>query len=199
MILRSSTIRPSNSALDDKGRRRYRLRRKTWLPGAKLFNRLLQHRRSKTSAVAFQAGSEAFVTLGAVGVVVGKPGAAKGGETFFRTMSPAHYEKLLASGRLPGAAETFISPTRAFSESHDGVLVQFNMKPGALNALESVGVRDASALTRRTYGDMSLASKGWSSSNSYFKKEWTQINVGLGRGTALDTFNSYIQNFSVVK
>uniref|UniRef100_UPI0010F966D2 pre-toxin TG domain-containing protein n=1 Tax=Chitinivorax sp. B TaxID=2502235 RepID=UPI0010F966D2 len=121
------------------------------------------------------------------------------GETFFRTMSPDHYERLMATGKLPATAETFISPTRAFSESYDGVLVQFNMKPGALSALESIGVRDTSALTKAMYSNMSLVSKGWPSSNAFFKAEGAQINIGLGGGAALDTFNVYIHSFSMVK
>lgn len=124
--------------------------------------------------------------------------AAREGETFFRTMSPEHYQELLASGKLSSTAETFISPTRAFSANYEGVLVQFGMKSGALNALENIGVRDASALAKAAYGDMPLVSKGWSATSAFFKAEGAQINIGLGRGAALDTFNAYIRSFSAV-
>ncbi|WP_374581707.1 hypothetical protein [Pseudoduganella sp.] len=125
--------------------------------------------------------------------------AAKEAEVFYRTMSAAHYQELVATGRLPATAETFISPTRAFSENYQGVLVQFKMRSGTLNALEGMGVRDASALSKSLYGEMPVVSKGWSSSNAFFKAEGSQINIGLGQGRALDTFNSNIQGFSAVR
>ncbi|MCU6433692.1 Ig-like domain-containing protein [Undibacterium sp. Jales W-56] len=156
----------------------------------------------------FGAGGMVAGSIGGAGKITGffaklfsgekavEEGAAAG-TTFFRTMSKEHYEQLVATGKVPATAETFISPTKQFSQAYDGVLVQFNMKPGALSALESIGVRDASVLAKGTYGDMSLVSKGWSSSNAFFKAEGTQINIGLGKGTALETFNSYIKNFQV--
>lgn len=126
-------------------------------------------------------------------------GAAAEGEVFFRTMSQSHFDELRATRKLPATAETFISPTKAFSQSYDGVLVQFNMRSGARSALESIGVRDASALSKATYGEMSLVGKGWTSNNAFFKAEGAQINIGLGKGKALETFNSYIKQFQVAQ
>jgi len=36
---------------------------------------------------------------------------------------------------------------------------------------------------------MPLVSKGWTATSAFFKGEGDQINIGLGRGTALDIFN----------
>jgi len=110
-------------------------------------------------------------------------------------MSAEHFEELVRTGRLPATGETFISPTRAFSEAYRGALVEFKMQPGVLRELESVGVRDASRLARGAYPDMPLAESGWGETNAFFKGERTQINIGLGRGAALDIFNSYIESF----
>jgi hypothetical protein len=114
-------------------------------------------------------------------------------------MSEAHYGELLATGKLPATAETFISPTRSFAAGYDGITVQFNMKPGALQALESLGVRDASALTTNAVGNMPMVSKGWTSTSVFFKGEGSQINLGLGSGEGLETFNSFIQSFEEVR
>ena len=88
-----------------------------------------------------------------------------------------------------------VSPTKAFSANYEGVLVQFSLKPGTTSALQTIGVRDASALTRSTYSNMPMVSKGWKSNNAFFKAEGNQINIGLGNGQALDTFNRGIQGF----
>ena len=68
------------------------------------------------------------------------------------------------------------------------------LKPGTTKALQSVGVRDGSALTRAAHSEMPMVSKGWKSNNAFFKGEGDQINIGLGNGTALDIFNSGIQS-----
>lgn len=38
----------------------------------------------------------------------------------------------------------------------------------------------------------------WNLGNAYFKAERGQINIGLGRGAGLDTFNSNILNFQAL-
>jgi RHS repeat-associated protein len=122
-------------------------------------------------------------------------------ETFYRSMSQAHYDQLLATGKLPATAETFISPTKAFAANYDGVLVQFNVRGGTTQALRGIGVRDFASNTALRYGDLPTASKGWTSSSALFKTEGganPQINIGLGRGAALDVFNSNILNFRAI-
>ncbi|WP_437676273.1 DUF6531 domain-containing protein [Sorangium sp. So ce131] len=118
-------------------------------------------------------------------------------EIFYRTMSREHAEELQRNRRLLPTRETFISPTRGFSEDYDGVLVKFKMKPGTTEALENIGVRDVSALTRAEYPDMPAVGKGWTADNAFFKGEGRQINIGLGRGRALEVFNDHIEDFDI--
>jgi hypothetical protein len=61
--------------------------------------------------------------------------------------------------------------------------------------LVNVGVRDSSALTSQAFPDMPLVSKGWSADSAFFKGEGTQINIGLGRGPALNIFNEGLIDF----
>jgi hypothetical protein len=48
------------------------------------------------------------------------------------------------------------------------------------------------------YPDMPLVSRGWTSTSAFFKGEGGIINIGLGRGPALDIFNDAIEGFEVV-
>ncbi len=81
---------------------------------------------------------------------------AEGGEVFYRTMSVAHAEELLATGRVPATAETFISSKQAFSEGYEGALVQFRLQAGTTEQLAAISVRDASALSSAAYPGMPL-------------------------------------------
>ncbi|MHB8065638.1 MAG: hypothetical protein ACYDG2_23970, partial [Ruminiclostridium sp.] len=121
-----------------------------------------------------------------------------GTETFYRTMSKADYETFVKTGKVPATSETFISPTQSFSEGYNGVTVEFKVKAGTTNELASVGVRDSSGVVRDAYGNMPTVSKGWKPNNAYFKGEDGQINIGLGKGTALDIFNNSIVESKVV-
>ncbi|EOI3479914.1 RHS repeat-associated core domain-containing protein [Cronobacter dublinensis] len=114
---------------------------------------------------------------------------------FYRSMSHEDYEYLRATGKLRGTSETFISPRRAFSENYEGVLVRFHLKTDALEQLKGIGVKDSSFLTKLTYPDMPDVSKGWKDLNAFFKAEGDQINIGLGKGKALDIFNEGIYKF----
>ncbi len=122
-------------------------------------------------------------------------GVSDTGDSFFRTMSQADYDALVRTGKIPATSETFISPTQAFSESYDGVLVRFNVNEGTMEVLKGIGVRDTSRLTAQQLGDLPTVSKGWTATNAFFKAEGNQINIGLGKGTALDAFNGNIINF----
>jgi hypothetical protein len=113
-------------------------------------------------------------------------------------MSKAHVEDLHATGRLPATAETFISPSAKFSSAYDGTMVEFTMRAGTTDALAGVGVRDASAVAAGAYPNMPLVSRGWTATSAFFKGEGGIINIGLGRGTALDIFNDAIQGFRVL-
>ncbi|WP_312429677.1 hypothetical protein [Lacrimispora sp.] len=119
-------------------------------------------------------------------------------ETYYRTMSKADYETLLSTGKIPATGETFISPTQSFSQGYDGVIIEFQVKAGTTNALESIGLRDVSNLTSAQYPNMPGVLSGWGSNNALFKGEGIQINIGLGKGSALDIFNNNITGFKVV-
>jgi uncharacterized protein RhaS with RHS repeats len=120
-------------------------------------------------------------------------------ETFYRTMSKEDYEELLKTGKVPATSETFISPTQGFSESYDGVLVKFTVKPGTTEALEGIGVRDNSRIARSEYPEMPPVASGWKEDKAFFKGEGNQVNIGLGNGTALDTFNQNVESHEKVR
>jgi hypothetical protein len=130
------------------------------------------------------------------------------GEVFYRGMTRANYDLLTSTGKLPagGKGETFITTRVAFSETYsaksDEVLVQFTMKPGTLTALEGIGVRDQSSLLVGLYPNMPVVRRGWTGSAAYFKTEELNriddFNIGLGRGTALEVFNTNISSYKVV-
>ena len=103
-------------------------------------------------------------------------------------------------GKLPASStgETMISPTESFSSNYEGRMVRFTVRPGTTDALAGVGVRDTSALASEAYPDMPLVSKGWMGTSAFFKGEGTQINIGLGRGPALDIFNDAITGIEEV-
>ena len=125
--------------------------------------------------------------------------AIRPAQVFYRAMSAEHYAQLVETGQLAATGETFISPTLEFAQGYEGVVVQFTMKRGAQDAIRSLGVRDASLLTETSHGTMSLVEKGWAGSNAFFKAEQGQINIGLGNGKALETFNRYMEAFAPVK
>lgn len=82
---------------------------------------------------------------------------------FYRTMSKEDFAVLQKTGRMPATTETTISPTREFSEDYDGILVQFNLKPGTRAQLEGIGIRDKSDLAAVTHPDIPspVKPKGW--------------------------------------
>ncbi|WP_414943219.1 polymorphic toxin-type HINT domain-containing protein [Amycolatopsis sp. cmx-11-32] len=119
-----------------------------------------------------------------------------GDESYYRTMSQGHFDSLEATGRLSATRETFISPTRAFSEDYDGILVRFTVRKGTTESLSDIGVRDASAASARAFPNMGLVSRGWRETSAFFKgKGAGHVNIGLGGGKALDIFNDGIVGF----
>jgi hypothetical protein len=114
-------------------------------------------------------------------------------------MSESDYQTLLRTGKVPATRETFISPELGYSQGYRGVTAEIRVEAGTKSALESVGVRDFSGLTKSTYPNMPTVQKGWNSTNAYFKQERKDlINIGLGRGPALDIFNEGIVGFRLV-
>lgn len=122
----------------------------------------------------------------------------KTAEVFYRTMSKTDFAYLQKHGTIPATFETFISPTSAYSSKYTGVLVQFEVKPGTFEQLRNIGVRDANHPMTSGLNFRSI-SGNWRSNNAFFKQEKGQINIGLGEGKALETFNSNIQNFKALK
>ncbi|MHC1748012.1 MAG: RHS repeat-associated core domain-containing protein [Cellulosilyticaceae bacterium] len=125
-------------------------------------------------------------------------------ETYYRAMSQEHYDVLVETEKLSATTETCISPTKAYSEQYEGVLVEFKVKVGTTQALEEIGVRNGSSISAEIYPNMPKVSKGWNQNKAFFKGEGIsgnmsigepQINIGLGKGKALDIFNDNIINF----
>ena len=112
---------------------------------------------------------------------------------YFRTMSEEHYEILINNHRLTATGETFISPESSFSDSYDGIKVEFTINNKILDQLRAIGrcnvpmVDGGRTITLR-------AKKGWGSQYAYFKKEDYAHNIGLGKGTALEIFNNGLIN-----
>lgn len=120
-------------------------------------------------------------------------------ETLYRAMSQDDYDELVRTGRMPATTETTTSPTRAFSEDYDGVLVEFKLQPGTIAELAAIGVSDGSKMVRKKYPDMPVGESGWNQEHARFKKEGKQINIALGQGDALDIFNDNITDFNAVR
>jgi RHS repeat-associated protein len=126
--------------------------------------------------------------------------AGNGGpETYYRSMSPENYSELRRTGRMPGTSETTITKDVAFASNYDGVLVEFTTQPGTRAALSRIGVRDQSKAVRAEFPAMPESPEGgWKYASARFKYEKGQINIGLGVGPGLDTFNDSIMSFRPV-
>ena len=121
--------------------------------------------------------------------------AAKGG-TFYRAMSNAEFAALESSGGLSHMAgkELFVSNSLKYSrdmmlrhpDKYD-VLVQFNMKPGAMNYFNQVGV-----MHRTAAGASGWAGRG----NLLWKAEGPAMNLGIQSNTHM--FNPWISSFKKI-
>jgi RHS repeat-associated protein len=121
------------------------------------------------------------------------------GHTYYRSMSEDHFQHLDETGQLLSTGETSISPTQAFSEDYDGRLVEFQLRPGTIEELAGVGVRDDSNIVKALYPDMPEGGKGWAANHARFKGEGDQINIALGRGPGLEIFNRNIISYREIK
>lgn len=119
-----------------------------------------------------------------------------GEEIYYRTMDPRDYEKLKSNRKVPATSETCISPSRKYSAQYDGTLVGFTLKPGLTSKLIKIGVRQDQPQTQSSYPNMPLVYKGWVHEAALFKFEQGQMNICLGKGPALDTFNKDIVSYS---
>ncbi len=48
------------------------------------------------------------------------------------------------------------------------------------------------------FESLPIIERGWGTSSAFFKLEGDVINIGLGKGAALDTFNTNILYFKLV-
>jgi RHS repeat-associated protein len=132
------------------------------------------------------------------GQVLNLASIEEGTETFYRTMKPRHYKRLRATGKIPPTSETFTTPDPAYARRYTGVTVKFEVKAGTTEALRAIGVRHP-GLSLPAYASLPLAESGrWTLSRALFKLERNVVNIGLGRGAALDLFNRNIVKFSEV-
>lgn len=105
------------------------------------------------------------------------------------------------TGEVPATRETFISPTMSFSSNYNGVMVEFQVESGTTALLEEIGVSngDRVKLARETFPDMPFVTgTKWTEDYAFFKAEGKQINIGLGKGLALEIFNKAILFFRKV-
>ena len=121
-----------------------------------------------------------------------------GYEVYYRTMSLKNYESFKKTGKIPATGETTISPTQAFSEGYDGVLVKFKVKKGTTDKLIDIGVRDESSILADKFPNMPKSKDGWGKNHARFKKEDEQLNIGLGKGKGLDIFNENIVEVDII-
>ena len=66
-------------------------------------------------------------------------GGAGKTETYYRTMSQADYDQIRITGELPSTGETFISPTKSFSDNYSGVTLEFQLNKGTTSQLQKIG------------------------------------------------------------
>lgn len=113
-------------------------------------------------------------------------------------MSQSDYDYLRMTGEVPATGETVISPTQTFSGDYDGAMVEFGLNKGTTSTLEQIGLSngDRAVPACEIYPNMPYASGvKWTDHYAFFKAEGSQINIGLGRGNALEIFNSNIDSY----
>ncbi|MBE5951587.1 MAG: RHS repeat-associated core domain-containing protein [Lachnospiraceae bacterium] len=120
-------------------------------------------------------------------------------ETYYRTMSQSDYDYLRMTGEVRATGETFISPTQEYASNYDGTTVKFQVTSGTTNSLLQYGVGNNTTQSIKDYGVLPQVSSGWSENNVYFKGEGLQTNIGLGQGVGLETFNSSIVSYTIMK
>ncbi|MCB0738966.1 MAG: hypothetical protein KDC92_15765 [Bacteroidetes bacterium] len=121
--------------------------------------------------------------------------ATMGSSTFYRAMGRAEYSALKSTNGLNYMTNTelFVSSSKAYSQGYLSkpgydILVEFTMKPGAMNYFNSVGVMHRTA----------AGSSGWAArGNLLWKSEQGAMNLGIQNNTQL--FNPWINSFKAIK
>lgn len=121
-------------------------------------------------------------------------------EVYYRTMSQENYDYLRLTGEVPSTGETFISPTEAYSSNYNGVTVEFQLNGGTTDLLRDIGVSNNTTQSVMDYGLMPDVKNAtdWTTNNAFFKGEGVQTNIGLGKGKALEIFNSNIVGYNAI-
>ena len=135
---------------------------------------------------------------------------AHGNEILYRTMSPNDFRKMKLTNEVPATGETFVSPLEAYSAGYSGTLVRITVKPDTMEKLQSIGV-SGNPGTSKLFPDLPTDTTGWTANNAMFKLEGSKglknahiramnqgygvVNTGLGKGEALQIFNSNILKY----
>ena len=124
-------------------------------------------------------------------------------------MTKTDLETLKSTGKLTASSETFTSPTLSYIKNvgYNGTIVKFQMKTGTIEKLVKIGIRnDKTRKMMTNFSQMPPVNsvENWTQTSALFKTEGTkqglqQINIGLGKGKALETFNENIVKFEIVK
>jgi RHS repeat-associated protein len=168
------------------------------IPGESIPNYITRTRGG--DAIEFDAGTQFMLgqlaSSTARGVFAFAEGyMTSGGGTFYRTMSSVEYAALQKNNGLTHMAgkELFVSSSENYSRAYlqksgYDVLVQFNMKPGAMDYFNKVGVFHRTA----------AGSSGWAGRGSLlWKSEQGAMNLGIQSNTHM--FNPWIQSFKAIK
>lgn len=73
------------------------------------------------------------------------------------------------------------------------------MNLGTIDKLKGIGVSDGTADVQSKFGAMPLVTSGWGITKAFFKSELGQVNIGLGTGTALTSFNANFKQYQLIK
>lgn len=124
-------------------------------------------------------------------------------------MSKEHYDELLRTNKIRATGDTTTSPNMAFSEGYEGILVQFKVKRGTIEKLETIGVAARNnKMALKKHQNLKLDISPWNEKYARFKLEKGQVNIALGKGEvnialgkgeALKIFNDNILEFKFIK
>ena len=120
-------------------------------------------------------------------------------------MTKTDLETLKSTGKLTASSETFTSPTLSYIKNtgYNGTIVKFQIKIGTIEKLVKIGIRnDSGEKMMLNFSKMDRVKKD--GQLIIFKTEGgsyniEQVNIGLGKGKALETFNENIINFEIIK
>ncbi|EGS9018101.1 RHS repeat protein [Salmonella enterica] len=140
----------------------------------------------------------------------------EGNEILYRTMPLPHYKVLFETHKLSATSETSVSPAFFYSEGYlydinkntrtikknedikkeeENVLIRFILKQGTVEKLTSIGGAVNKLQSPELAGKLGVLQSNWAEKYAGFKSEGNQTTIHLGRGLALEIFNSNIVTF----